>query len=134
LEVLVRYDSGTRFTATCGEYTVATGKGDDGDESRDGMWPAQLFAASIGMCIGGYVVSYCQHHGIPYEGMVIELDRETARAPSRTTTLRALIRLPVPVSEKDAKAILQVADRCHITNSIVQGMTVDVSLASEAVN
>jgi len=129
MEVLVKYDSGTRFTATCGDHTVSTGRGDDGNPQPDGMYPAQLFAASIGMCIGGYVVSYCRHHDIPHESMTISVDRETAKAPSRTTRLIAEIKLDAQLSEKDAKAILHVADRCHITNSIRNSVEVVCSLA-----
>jgi uncharacterized OsmC-like protein len=129
MESLIRYDSGTRFTATCGDYTVATGRGEDGNPERDGMYPAQLFAASVGMCIGGYVAAYCKHHDIPHEGMTISIDRETAKAPSRTTRLTAEIKLDAQLSGKDAKAILHVADRCHITNSIRESMEVVCSLA-----
>jgi len=37
MEVLVKYESGFRFSATCKEYTVTTGRGDDGNQERDGM-------------------------------------------------------------------------------------------------
>jgi putative redox protein len=128
LEVLVEYDKGNRFVASCGGYQVTSGTGDDGDVGKDGMWPAQLFVASLGMCIGGYVVSYCGHHGIACEGLRVELSRETARAPSRTTRVTAKIYLGAEVSQKDAEAILRVADQCHITNSIKPGLQVVCSL------
>jgi uncharacterized OsmC-like protein len=132
MEVLVEYENGTRFVATCDGHQVVTGKGDDGDSSRDGMYPSQLFAASLGMCIGGYVASYCQHHNVPCEDLRIELDRDTARAPSRTTRVTAKICLGAALSEKDAEAILRVADQCHITNSIRQSMEVVCLLAGQA--
>jgi len=132
MEILVTYENGHRFAATCHEHTVYTGKGDDGDASRDGMWPAQMFAAALGMCIGGYVASYCEHHNIPYDDLRIEVDRETADAPSRTTRVTARIILGANISEKDAQGILRVADRCHITNSIKHGMDVVCTLAKGA--
>ncbi len=132
MEVLVEYDNGTRFTATCDGYRVVTGKGDDGDSSRDGMYPAQLLVASLGMCIGGYVASYCKHHNIPCADLRIELDRDTARAPSRTTRVTAKIHLDAALSQKDAEAVLRVADQCHITNSIRQSMEVVCFLAGHA--
>ena len=124
MEMQVKYEGGTRFSATVpetltgGPFTVYTGRGEDGDASRDGMYPAQLFAAAIGMCVGGYVLSYCQHHDIPHQDLAIEVHRETARGPSRTTKMLLTIKLAAPIQEKDAEAILKVADRCHITNSI----------------
>jgi len=65
MEVLVKYENGFRFSAICKGYTVTTGRGEDGDKKRDGMWPAQLFEASIGMCIGGYIAKFCKEQGIP---------------------------------------------------------------------
>jgi putative redox protein len=130
MEILVAHENGARFVATCDGHRVVTGKGDDGDSDRDGMWPAQLFVASLGMCIGGYVASYCKHHDIPCHDLRLELDRDTARAPSRTTCVTAKIYLGADLSEKDAEAILRVADQCHITNSIRQSMKVVCLLAS----
>jgi putative redox protein len=132
MDVLVEYENGTRFIASCDGHQVVAGKGDDGDNSRDGMWPTQLFVASLGMCIGGYIASYCRHHNIPCADLRIELDRDTARAPSRTTRVTAKIHLDVELSHKDAEAILRVADQCHITNSIKQGMEVVCLLARPA--
>jgi len=64
MEVLVKYENGFRFSATCKGFTVTTGRGEDGNQERNGMWPAQLFEASIGMCIGGYVAMFCKEQGI----------------------------------------------------------------------
>ena len=82
MEVLVKYENGFRFSAACKGYTVTTGRGDDGNKSRDGMWPAQLFEASIGMCIGGYIAEFCKKEGIPYNDMTIELSRRIETLPS----------------------------------------------------
>ena len=137
MEVLVKYDNGYRFTATCKGYTVTTGRGDDGKAERDGMWPAQLFSASIGMCIGGYVAEYCKKQGISYEDMTIELSRRVERYSSdtwtgaelsRTTRIDAKIRLGAKLSKEQQQGILQAADKCHITVSIKEGLQIVCSL------
>ena len=139
MEVLVKYDNGYRFTATCKGYTVTTGRGDDGNKERDGMWPAQLFSASIGMCIGGYVAEHCKKQGINYEDMTIELSRRIERYSSdttssgtelsRTTRIDAKIRLGAKLSKEQQQGILEAADKCHITQSITEGMQIVRSLA-----
>ncbi len=139
MEVLVKHESGFRFSASCRGYTVTTGRGEDGNDERDGMWPAQLFEASIGMCIGAYVVKFCTEQSIPYEGMTIELSRRTeACSPnttsssgklSRTTRIDAKIRLSTKLSQEQRKGILEAADLCHITNSIKESMQIVCSLA-----
>ena len=139
MEILVKYESGFRFSATCREYTVTTGRGDDGNHQRNGMWPAQLFEASIGMCIGGYIAKFCKDQGIPYDDMMIELSRrietsslDTAASGTKTSLtsrIDAKIRLGAKLSEQQRQGILEAADSCHITKSIEQGMQIVCSLA-----
>jgi len=139
MEVLVKYDNGYRFTATCKGYTVTTGRGDDGKTERDGMWPAQLSSASIGICIGGYIAEYCKKQGINYEDMTVELSRRIERySPdtassgaelSRTTRIDAKIHLGATLSKQQHQGILEAADNCHITKSIEEGMQIVCSLA-----
>jgi len=129
MEVLVKHESGFRFSAACKGYTVTTGRGEDGNDQRDGMWPAQLFEASMGMCIGGYVAKFCKQQGIVYEGMRIELSRRIETNPSRTTRINAKICLGGKLSRKQKQAILEAADQCHITNSIRKGVKIVCYLA-----
>ena len=127
--VLVEYEGGTRFRATADGYTVTSGKGTDGDVSRDSMNPTQLWVGALGMCIAAYVLGYCNNHDLPCDDLTVEIDRETAQAPSRMTRLEAKIRLGAPLSEKQRRAILQVADHCYIHKSMKQGMEVDIAFA-----
>ena len=109
------------------------------DDHQDGMWPAQLFAASIGMCIGGYVTKFCKEQGISCEDMIIELSRRiktgssgitpSAAKPSHTARIDAKIRLAAKLSQEQQQGILQAADNCHITNSIEEGMQIVCSVA-----
>ena len=139
MEVLVKYENGFRFSATCKGYTVTTGRGEDGNQKRDGMWPAQLFEASVGMCIGGYIAKFCKEQGIPYEDMTIELSRRIengSRGPtpskanlSHTTRIDAKILLGATLSSGQQQGILEAADSCHITKSIEEGIQIVCSLA-----
>jgi ribosomal protein S12 methylthiotransferase accessory factor len=134
MEVLVNYENGFRFSAMCRGYTVTTGRGEDGNDKRDGMWPAQLFSASIGMCIGGYIAEFCKEQGIPYDDMTIELSRRTQSEPSRTTRIDAKIHLGAKLSQQQRQGILEAADKCHITMSIREGMQIVCSLADAKVD
>jgi putative redox protein len=129
MDILVRHDSGMRFRATCNGFTVTAGKGQEGDIGQDGMYPGQLFIASLGMCIGAYVVRFCQRHSIQHQGMVVELGYQTGDSPSRVKTVQATIKLSGKVPEKYRKAIVRAADQCYVTQSIEHGMEVKVSLS-----
>jgi uncharacterized OsmC-like protein len=138
MEVLVKYENGFRFSAVCKGHTVTTGRGEDGNKERDGMWPAQLFEASIGMCIGGYIAKFCKEQDIPYEDMTIELGRRIETSPSDTaasgvrTSLTSRIDVKIllgaELSPEQQQGILEAADNCHITKSIEEGMQIVCSL------
>ena len=143
MEILVKYENGYRFSASCRGYTVTTGRGEDGNDKLDGMWPAQLFEASIGMCIGGYVAKFCREQGIPYDDMTIELSRRLKTVSSdttpsggkisRTVAIDAKIRLGAELSREQQQGVLEAADNCHITKSIKEGMRIICSLGDTKV-
>jgi uncharacterized OsmC-like protein len=121
-----------RFEAQARGYTVITGEDEADPAGPKGMWPGELFVAALGMCIAGYVASFCKNHGTAYEGMTVELTRERARNPSRVKEVRVTVRLPGLPSEQEQKAIIRAAELCHVTQSIVHGMKVSVSLGSQS--
>jgi putative redox protein len=133
VEMLVEYEGGMRFRASTDGFTIVAGKGADGDASRDNMGPGKLFLASLGMCVGVYVAGYCNNHGIPCDDLRVEIDRETAHAPSRTTQVAMRISLGAELTEAQRRAILAVARQCHVHQSIERGMEVTTSLAETAV-
>jgi uncharacterized OsmC-like protein len=126
--VLVKYENGDRFEAVCGGLSITSGKGSDGDTSRDNMFPPDMLATATAICIGIYIVRHCRNHNLSCEGLAIEVNRETAEAPARTTRIQAKVHIPSELSEKDREAILRVADRCHITQSVRRGLEVVCSV------
>lgn len=131
MDMLVSHMGGMRFQAETNGHVVITGENEDDTDGPRGMWPGELFVAALGMCIGGYVVGFCNNHGLAYEGITVELARVHAQSPSRITNVEVRIRLPELPSEREQKAIIRAADLCYVTQSINNGMTVKVSLVSE---
>jgi len=91
------------------------------------------------MCIGGYIVEFCNQQQIPCDDLTIELSRRIQPASpkvtssgiklSRTAQINAKILLGTELSEKQRQDILEVAEYCHITNSIREGMQIICTLA-----
>jgi uncharacterized OsmC-like protein len=86
------------------------------------------------MCIGGYIAEFCKEQGIPYDDMTIELGRRTQSEPSRTTRIDTKIHLGAKLSQQQRQGILEAADKCHITESIREGMQIVCSLADAKVD
>ena len=56
--------------------------------------PSQFFVASLGSCIGAFVLQYCEQHKINDEGMWIEISYDRADDPTRLVNLKASVMLP----------------------------------------
>jgi len=126
----IKYDSGDRFFTTVNEYTVVTGKGDPDKGGENGMTPGQLFAASIGACIGVTLLAYCKNHDLPYEGMTIEMERENTDDGKRVKGVKINVQMPSQLSDRDRQVLNRVAHRCYVGQSIDHGVEIDVSIAS----
>jgi putative redox protein len=116
----IKHDSGTRLITTVGDYQVVTGKGDP-NTGEDGMTPGQMFIAAIGMCSALSVLAYCKNHGIPYEGMEMEMERENTEDGRRLNCVRMHFKLPAKLSDKDVEVLHHVSHACYVERSIEGG-------------
>lgn len=124
----IKHDSGTRLIATVGDYQVVTGKGDP-NTGEDGMSPGQLFTTSLGACIAVTLLTYCKNHGIPYQGMEVEMEREQTEDGRRLKSAKLLVKLPAKLSEKDLEVLNRVAHRCYVGQSIKNGAEIEINIA-----
>ncbi len=131
MDVTVRQESGGRFAGECGGVVVRTGRGEE-EKELDGMYPAEMFVASLGMCIGGYVYGYCKNHGIPCNGLVVEMHGERAEEPARLSKIVARVKFPGELDKKLRTILKRVADKCFITRSIEAGLKIECEVGESA--
>jgi len=129
MAITVSYEEGLRFRAWNGDHQVVIDLPEGVGGSNRGMSPPQLFIASLGSCIGVYVVDYCKRAGISCQGMKIHLDWKIKDDPKRIGDIGVKIELPsceLPPARK--KAILSVAEHCLVHNTIHHLPEVDIQL------
>ena len=131
MDVTVRQESGGRFSAECKGYIVRTGRGEE-QKDLDGMYPAEMFVASLGMCIGGYVASYCKNHEVPCEGLVVEMHAERAEDGGGLAEITARIKFPGKLDKRLRTVLKRVADKCFITRSIDTGVKIEAEVEESA--
>lgn len=131
MDVTARQESGGRFSAECKGYTVRTGRGEN-QKDLDGMYPAEMFVASLGMCIGGYVASYCKNHEVPCEGLVVEMHGERAEDGGGLAKIAARVKFPGKLDKRLRTVLKRVADKCFITRSIDTGVKIEAEVEESA--
>jgi uncharacterized OsmC-like protein len=111
--VRVVHERGARFRADCRGHRIIIDQPLEDAGSDAGMTPPELFAASLGGCIGYYVARYCQQAGIDDAGLRVDCDWSTAEQPHRIGSLRVHIILP-GLPEKRRKAVERAASLCML--------------------
>jgi ribosomal protein S12 methylthiotransferase accessory factor len=108
MEMEIVFPGGARVDAIMGNLVVET--------NQDGTAPAPfgLFLASIGTCAGIYVLSFCQHRGLPTDGIKI-VQRVRSNPTTRMVEQIDLdIVVPPDFPDKYHDALVRAANQCAV--------------------
>jgi len=122
MEMDITFGGGKRVDAIFDGFTVRTDQSRSGGGEGSAPEPFDLFFASLGTCAGIYVLSFCQHHGLPWEG--IRLVQRTEREPGSGMYEKLEIDIIVPKSfpEKYHKALVRSAEQCTVKKHVAVGL------------
>jgi len=76
--------------------------------------PFDLFLASIGSCVGFYVLSFCQERSIPTAGLKLNLQAERNEETGLIGKISIEIGLPSEFPEKYREAVKRAAELCAV--------------------
>ena len=92
-----------------------------------GPSPAELLAGSLGACVAMMVQRYCESHG--YAGEVeVYLTPQLADDPKRISDIVIDVELPSSVPEDRRDAVLRVAQRCLVHETLRHPPQVDIDI------
>lgn len=99
---------------------------------QDGSAPApfELFLASIGTCVGIYVARFCQHRGIPTEGIRILQRHVVDRESGHVDRIVLDVALPPEFPEKYREAVIRTAMRCKVKEHLAAPPVVEVTTST----
>jgi len=96
--MIVEYAGGMRFVARHRGLEVMSDEPADEGGQNTAMTPAELFVASLGMCVAVYVVGFAVRHSIAVQGLSVEVDYQIAEAPRRVGQIRRAAELRSPAA------------------------------------
>lgn len=101
-------------------------KEEGGDDQ--GITPVEMFAASLGSCIGYYAARFCQRHQLSEAGLFVNLSWDYAEQPHRIGKINVQVDLPkgFPAEMKDR--IQKVVEGCTVHNSLTHPPQIAVVL------
>lgn len=126
MNLTVTYRGGTRFDVTSGGHTVTVDQPRDEGGADAGMSPVELFVGSLAACVGYFASRFCARHGIPAEGLAIDVEWSTAERPHRVGAVALRLRLPVAVTPEQEERLLKVVHGCTVHQSLLVPPTVEI--------
>lgn len=130
MKIDVNYLGGMKFQAKCNEHTVNVDLPTASDGANTAATPPQLFLVSLASCVGVYVAGYCNNVGLNTQGLKISISAEKVPAPDRLDNIKIVIALPGTDVGKRKEAVLAVARKCLIHNTIKNHPVMDIELVS----
>jgi putative redox protein len=92
--------------------------------------PVELFAASLATCVAFYAGRYLHRHGLERAGLRVRTEfTMAADRPARVASVRVTIVTPPGLSEQRRAALVAVASRCTVHNTLHQPPEIGIELA-----
>jgi|SRR5581483_5996381 len=124
----ISWSRGVRLEAAVrGHRLVVDQPKEEGGEDN-GITPVEMFAASLGACIGYYAVRFCQRHQLPEAGLSVNLSWDYAEQPHRIGTIDVQVALPKGFPEPLKDRIQKVIEGCTVHNSLTHPPRIAVVL------
>ena len=95
-------------------FIIETDQPEQAGGSGSAPSPFDLFLASIGTCVGFYVLSFCQERSIPTEGLKLNLRHERNEETGLIGNIAIEIRLPREFPKKYSDAVKRAAGLCAV--------------------
>jgi uncharacterized OsmC-like protein len=101
----------------------------DGGDDR-APTPTELFVGSLAACVAFYAGRYLTRHGFGRDGMRVRatFTMSTGR-PARVETIRVALSPPAGFPAERVPALLAVASRCTVHNSITHAPDITVTVS-----
>ncbi|MEV6210139.1 OsmC family protein [Kitasatospora sp. NPDC051914] len=101
---------------------------DDGGQDA-GPTPTELFAASLASCVAFYAGRYLTRHGVDPKGLRVNAGfTMAADRPARVTEVTLAVEPPKGLDPARYDALLAVASRCTVHNTLHQPPTVRIEV------
>ncbi|MGQ4379762.1 OsmC family protein [Streptomyces sp. SAS_267] len=93
--------------------------------------PTELFAASLATCVAFHAGRFLHRHSVNQAGLRVRTEFTMAiDRPARVASVHVTIIPPPGLTEQRRAALLAVASRCTVHNTLHQPPEIDIKLAS----
>lgn len=129
--IRVDHKGGDLFEIGIRQHLVRVDQPTDAGGSDRAPTPTELFVASVASCVAFYVRRFLSRHDLPVEGLSVSAAFAMAGRPARVSEITVAIDLPQGVPTERLPALVAVASRCTVHNSLETPPQVHIDVRRE---
>lgn len=114
MEMKVVFPGGKRVDAVYNGFTIKTDQPESNGGGGAAPSPFDLFLASVGTCVGYYVLSFCQERAIPTEQLELSMSIDKDTSTGMIGKISIDIQLPPEFPRKYWQAVKKSAELCAV--------------------
>lgn len=127
MDIVVDFPGGARVDAHFGQFTIATDQPVDGGGQGSAPTPFATFLASIGACVGIYVLGFCRERNLPTDGIrIVQLMHNESEDHGMVEKIEFRIQVPPSFPEKYYDALVRSASRCLVKRHLEKPPQFDI--------
>ncbi|PSN12063.1 osmotically inducible protein OsmC [filamentous cyanobacterium CCT1] len=133
MDVLVTYQDGVKFQASCRGHNILSDQPLDSFGQNEGMTPPEWFLASLGACVGFYAVKYLEARHLNTSGLGVSVTADKVTDPLRIDHIHIQVKTLVPLELRHQKGLERAVDACIIHNTLTHPPTMTTEILSAAI-
>jgi len=114
MNMRITFPGGRRVDAAFGGHTLTTDQTADNGIAAAGPSPFDLFLASIGTCIGYYIMAFCSRHDLATDDIELLLSAPWERERKRVPRIDIAVRFPTEFPDRFVAPCLRAAEGCTV--------------------
>jgi len=124
----ISFLGGKKVDADYKGFTIKTDQPKNERGEGTASEPFSLFIASIGTCIGVYVLSFCQKRNIPTDNINILLKMEENKETHMIRKINIGLHVPEDFPENYKNALIKTANLCSVKKHLDNPPEIDISV------
>ena len=118
MDMIIDFPGGARVDAHFRGHDILTDQPVKGGGEDSAPMPFDLFLASIGTCVGFYVLKFCQQRDLTLEGIRIIQSHHANRETGLMDKIDIEIEVPPSFPKQYHSALIRSAELCKVKKSL----------------
>ncbi len=114
MDMIISFPGGKKVDAEYKGFTIKTDQPEHEGGNGSAPEPFSLFVASIGTCVGVYVLGFCQKRKIPTENIKLVLKMDKDKETHMINKINIEIQVPEDFPDNYKNAVIKSAGLCAV--------------------